>query len=55
MVNTDAEKVAKLSHEHKSTYPGNKHLKQNAGRNYGSDRTENLLPIIKEEENNSLL
>jgi hypothetical protein len=50
MVNTDAGKVAKLSHEHKSVYPGNKHIKQNAGSKYGPQRTENQLPIVLEEE-----
>ncbi|WP_168412935.1 hypothetical protein [Bacillus salacetis] len=50
MVNTDAEKVAKLSNEHKSAYPGNKHIKQNKGSEYGPQRTENTLPIVLEEE-----
>ncbi|WP_187444834.1 hypothetical protein [Rossellomorea vietnamensis] len=49
MVNTDAGKVAKLSHEHKSIYPGNKHIKQNDGSKYGPQRTENLPPLLREE------
>lgn len=49
MVNTDAGKVAKLSHEHKTIYPGNKHIKQNAGSTYGPQRTENLPPLLREE------
>ena len=50
MVNTDPGKVAKLSNEHKSTYPGNKHIKQNTGSKYGPQRTEDQLPIVLEQE-----
>ncbi|WP_456271296.1 hypothetical protein [Bacillus sp. AK031] len=50
MVNTEPGKVAKLSNEHKATYPGNKHIKQNAGSIYGPQRTENQLPIVLEQE-----
>lgn len=50
MVNTDKGKVAQLSKEHQSSYPGNKHIKQNAGSKYGPQRTENQLPIVLEED-----
>jgi hypothetical protein len=51
MVNVDTGKVAKLSHQHKSTYPGNKHKEQNAS--YAKETMEKDYeldgPTLKEE------
>jgi hypothetical protein len=51
MVNVDTGKVAKLSHQHKSTYPGNKHKEQNAP--YAKETMEKDYeldgPTLKEE------
>jgi hypothetical protein len=51
MVNVDTGKVAKLSYQHKSTYPGNKHKEQNAP--YAKETMEKDYeldgPTLKEE------
>jgi hypothetical protein len=50
MVNNDPGKVAKLSHEHKSTYVGNKNLKQNVGSKPGKDNIKDELPVVLDTE-----
>jgi hypothetical protein len=50
MVNNDPGKVAKLSHEHKSTYVGNKNLKQNVGSKPRKDNIKDELPVVLDTE-----
>ncbi|WP_205171753.1 hypothetical protein [Bacillus pakistanensis] len=50
LVNNDPGKVAKLSHEHKSTYVGNKNLKQNVGSKPQKDHIRDELPVVLDED-----
>ncbi|QVY61837.1 hypothetical protein [Cytobacillus gottheilii] len=49
MVNRDRGKVAKLSHEHKSTYPSHKHLKHTEGSDYKKQQDYDIPPVMLED------